>query len=282
MQPLTEIEETLGDIKNSLQNLCLGLDGVRRDIADLKHSKNLSAERICDRLDRMRISLSNLSLDMESITPPGIISAHEVKHPEQIDATPLELKDDITKAAEEMQGELEERCKAFGEKMAELTSGRDSIQCLADYAHLLKQLHDEIESRRNRVESLKERRRKADKDSNEQRNAAILIAKVKNMIAPLEKFSAFVLDSYFKKRKRIISEIWKTTVAIESMYEPTTAEFKETIPSKAATSPITSALKELSSMNQRHMETHRANELVRSGNMSTLERRKILAAISKH
>ena len=281
MQSFPEIEESLASIKNSLQNLCLGLEGVRRDVDELKTSRILSAERVCDRLDRMRITLSNLSMEMEGITPPGIISAHEVKHPEQVDTTPLEMKDDLEKAAQEMQGELESRCRAFGEKMAELTSGRDSIQCLADYTQLLKEMRDEIESRRNRIESLKERRRKADKDSNEQRNAAILIAKVKNMMTPLEKFSAFVLDSYFKKRRRIISEVWKTTVAIESMYGTASAEFKETIPAKSAASPISSALKELAAITQRHMETHRANELVRSGNMSALERRKILAAIPK-
>lgn len=278
-----EIAESLGDIKNTLQSLCLGMEEIRRDLEVLKNSKGVSAERVSAKLDRMLMGLSRLTKDIKDITPPGIIATHEVKHPADMDTAPQEMFDELTKAASEIQGEIEERCAAFGKRMAELTENRDSIQCLADYMNLLQEMKDEIVSRRNRIESLKERKRKADKDSNEQKNASILLVKVRSMIEPLERFSAFVLDSYFKKRKRIVAEVWRTTSAIETMYDNTSKEFKETIPAASASASIASALKELSTITHRHVETNKANQLVMTGNMSALERRKVLAALgAKH
>lgn len=275
-----DIQEALGEIKNTLQGMQDGLAAVKREVLALHEEKKYPSELICRRLDTLLRGFSYLMEDIKPITPLSILTSYQIKHPEQLDTEPIGLADALTKAASEIQDEVDGRCKAFCAKMAELTEARDPVQCLADYSQLLKDLRDEIVSRRARVDALKERRRKADKDSNEQANAAILIVKVRSMIEPLEKFSEIVLESYFKKRKRIIAEVWKTTCAIEGLYDTKSQEYKEKIPEKSAEAPITTALKELTEINIRHMETNKANALVKSGNMTALERRKMMADIN--
>lgn len=276
---LEKIEEDLGEIKSHCQNISLGIEFIKREIDSLRSEKRVSAERVSDKLDKMIVSIANLSYVLKELTAPGILAGYKVRHPELIDTTPQEIYDDLTKAAQEIEGEVNSRCAAFAQKMLELTSDRDSTQYLADCVALLKEMNREIVSRRDRIESLKKRRRNSDKDSNEQKNAAILMVKVKSMIEPLEKFTEFVLDSYFAKRHRIMSEIWRTTVAIEELYNSKSLEYKEKIPAASDAHKIASALKELTEITTRHIETANANMLVKAGNMSVLERRRILAGL---
>lgn len=276
---LEKIEEDLGEIKSHCQNISLGIEFIKREIDSLRAEKRVSAERVSDKLDKMIVSIANLSYVLKELTAPGILAGYKVRHPELIDTTPQEIYDDLTKAAQEIEGEVNNRCAAFAQKMLELTADRDSTQYLADCVALLKEMNREIVSRRDRIEALKKRRRNSDKDSNEQKNAAILMVKVKSMIEPLEKFTEFVLDSYFAKRHRIMSEIWRTTVAIEELYNSKSLEYKEKIPAASDAHKIASALKELTEITTRHTETANANMLVKAGNMSVLERRRILAGL---
>lgn len=276
---IEEMTRSLGEIKGFCQSIYLGIESVLKELDSLKGERRISSDRICDRLDKILIGVSNLSMGLKEITAPGILAGYKVKHPEIIDTTPLPLYEELTSAAQEIQGDIAQRCAKFGKKMLEMTNGRDSTQFLADCVNLLKDMHREIEARRNRVEALRNRRKNIDKGSNEQKNAAILIVKVKSMIEPLEKFSEFVLNSYFAKRRRMLSEIWRTTSAIEEMYDDKSVEFKERVPAASEAHKISSALKELSSITNRHTETHRVNMLVKSGNMSALERRKVLAGL---
>ena len=279
-----EITASLDEIRGLLCGVTLNTESIKKDVEEIKQSRKASVERVNEKLGRMLRSLSALDFLVKGLTTPNLFDTFHVRHPEHIDTTPQDMYDELTAAAQEIQGEVDARCEAFGKKMLELTSGRDSTQFLADCVALLKEMQCEIVSRRERIESLKLRRRNADKDSNEQKNAAILTVKIRSMIEPLEKFTEFVLDSYFAKRKRMLAEIWRTTVAIEEMYDETSKEFKEKIPSASDTHRISSALKNLLDITTRHEETHRANELVRVGSMSALERRKILAGLktSKH
>lgn len=274
-----KITDSLAEIKDVCQNISIGLAFCQREIDEIKKAKKASAERVSAKLDQMIIGMSNLGLLLKGLTAPGIITSFKVTHPGIIDTTPKEMYAELTEAANEVGGEIDQRCKAFGEKMAELTADRDSTQYLSDCVALLKEMRSEIVSRRERIESLKQRRRNADKDSYEQKNAALLIFKVRSMIEPLEKFSYFVFDSYFAKRKRMMAEIWRTSVAIEEMYDETSTEYKERIPSASESHKIGSALKELNAIARRHEVTHKANCLVWAGNMSALERRKILAGL---
>lgn len=276
---LEKITDSLAEIKDVCQNISLGLAFCQREIDEIKKAKKASAERVSDKLDKMIMGMSNLGFLLKDLTAPGVITGFKVTHPGLMDTTPKEIYEELTAVANEIQGEVDQRCKAFGEKMTELTANRDSTQYLSDCVALLKEMRSEIVSRRERIEALKQRRRNADKDSNEQKNAAILIVKVRSMIEPLEKFSNFVFDSYFAKRKRMMTEIWRTTVAIEEMYNETSAEFKERIPSASEDHKIGAALKNLVEIARRHEETHKANCLVRAGSMSALERRKILAGL---
>jgi hypothetical protein len=276
---IEKIGEDLGEIKGHCQNLYLGMEFIKREIDSLRAEKRVSAERVSDKLDKMLVSMSNLSYVMKELTAPGVLAGYKVRHPELIDTAPQEIYDDLAKAAQEIEGDVNSRCDAFAKKMLELTSNRDSTQYLADCVALLKEMHREIESRRDRVEALKKRRRNSDKNSNEQRNAAILMVKVKSMIEPLEKFTEFVLDSYFAKRHRIMSEIWRTTAAIEELYDSKSVEYKEKVPAASDAHKIGSALKELTQITTRHSETHKANMMVKTGNMSVLERRRMLAGL---
>ena len=274
-----KITDSLAELKEICQSISLGLAFCQREIDEIKQSKKVSAERVSDKLDKMIMWMSNLSFVLKSLTASDLITGYKVTHPGLIDTTPKEMYEELTAVANEIHGDIEQRCKAFGQKMTELTVNRDSTQDLSDCVALLKEMRAEIVSRRERVESLKQRRRNSDKDSNEQKNAAILIVKVRSMIEPLEKFSDFVFRSYFAKRKRMITEIWRTTVALEEMYTETSPEYKERIPSASDAHPIISALKNLSEIARRHEETHKANCLVKAGSMSALERRKILARL---
>ena len=80
----------------------------------------------------------------------------------------------------------------------------------------------------------------------------------------------------------MLSEIWRTTVAIEELYDDKSKEFKETIPSASDNHKVESALRELMAIATRHKETYKANMLVQSDDMSALERRKIIAGLKNN
>ena len=277
----TAISEALGDIRNSLNKMYLELSVVKKDIDAMKSGRRINGELICQRLDHMLIGLSRVGLFVKEMSPPGLFDTFAVKNPNAIDTKPLDIYEQCINSSQEIQQDIVQQCQEFGKTMTDLTKGRDSVQCLSDYVSLLKRLREDLVSRRNRVESLKQRKRDGEKGSNEERNATFLIAKVKGLIRPLEAFSEFVLDSYCKKRKKMMSEIWRTTVAIEEMYDTLSKEYKETIPKHSSTHSIQSALKEMSDITRRHIETDKANRLVKSGDMTALERRKMLAGL-KH
>lgn len=276
---MERLESMLGEIKTTLQTTCLGIEEIRREIEVLKNEKRIQATLLLSKLDNISRNVIKVGYVMKDMTVPEIMTAYEVRHPEIFDTTPIDMTEDLMQVVQEIQGEVAEKCEAFGKKMTEITRTRSPLQCLGDYVFVLKDLRDEIISRRNRVHALQERRKKTDKDSNEQKNAAVLIMKVRSMIKPLEAFTAFVLDSFFKKRKKVLSEVWRDTLAIEEMYEPKSEEYKEIIPSASSSAQVSVYLAELAEIAKRHEMTHKANCLVKSGNMSVLERRKMLAGI---
>ena len=275
----SHIADDLAEIKDYCKKILGGVESIQRDVQRLKDDRHAYSERIASSISHVMARMSNISYVINELTAPGILDNYKIRHPEYIDTEPQEIYEELKACAAEIQGEVNERCVAFGKRLAELVSNRDPVQCLSDYVEVLKELRDETTSRRERLESLKKRRRNSDKGSNEQKNAAVLMAKVKSMLVPLEKFSEIVLDSFFKRRKSIISAVWRTTVAVEEMFESGSPEHKEKIPKSSAESSIASALKDLSKISTRHDETHRANFLVQTGNMSALERRKILAGL---
>lgn len=276
---LSLISDRLKEMTESLREMNAGLQAVRRDIAEATAGRKLPVERINDKLEKLIIGMSNLDLTVKGFTAPGVLAGYKVRHPEQIDTEPIDIYDEVSIDALDIQRDVDARCEAFRDKMFALTADRDSTQYLADCVKLLSRIRDEIVSRRDRVEALRQRRRNADKGSNEQKNASVIMMKIKGMIEPLEMFAAFVLNSYFARRKRMIAEIWRTTVAIERMFDDASEEFQMSIPKASNEYRIESALRELTEITKRHTETHRANCLVKSGDMTVLERRKILAGL---
>ena len=278
-QPQDNISDTLGEIKESASAILEQLAAIRQDYAELSQNRNVPTKRICDRLDDIQRKISAMNYGIQELSAPTIMATYKVSHPEFIDTIPLDLYNEVTDIAQDIKDDIDKQTDAVGKRIAEISQERDSVQSLADYVALLKKLRDDIVSRRERVESLKTRRRQADKDSNEQKNASILIVKVRSLIEPYERLSQFILGCYFKKRRRIMSEIWRTTSAIEEMYDVKSEEYKSKIPAISVESPISSALRHLADITKRHDETFKANTLVQTGQMTALERRKILAGL---
>ena len=276
---LAEITDSLNEIKEYCNRLCSKTEAIQHDVESLKKERRMSAERISDKLDGILIDLRGMIFILQNLTAPDVLCGFKIRHPEIIDTTPVDVGDEVTSIANDIEKDVDKKCEELSKKMKELADGRDSAQYLSDCVSLLKRMRNEIVSRRSRVEALRKRRRNMDKDSNEQKNAAILTVKVKSIIAPLEKFTDLVLDSYFAKRKRLMSEIWRTTVAIEELYDSDSHEFKNRIPHASDNYKISSAIRDLSKITTRHEETNKANVLVASGNMSALERRRLLAGL---
>lgn len=276
---LSLISDRLKEMTESLREMNASLQDVRRDLAGVTAGGKFPVARINDKLETLIVGMSNLDLIVKEFSAPGVLAGYKVRHPDKIDTEPIDLYDEVSIDALDIQRDVDARCEAFRDKMFALTADRDSTQYLSDCVKLLSRIRDEIVSRRDRVELLRERRRNADKGSNEQKNASLIMMKIKGMIEPLEKFAAFVLNSYFARRKRMIAEIWRTTVAIEQMFDDASDEFQLSIPKASNEYRIESALRELTEITKRHTETHRANCLVKSGDMTVLERRKILAGL---
>ena len=276
------VENALASLKNDMQVLQMTLESIGRDIAGYTPDKAKDLRTIREKLDRLSYKIIGMELNLKDVTATGLLNAYELQHPEVIDTEPLEIDSETLREITEIKGDAKTLCKIYTQRLSEFYSSRDPVQSLADYLVLMKELRCEIKGKRDKLIALAQRRKQADKGSQEQKNAATIIARIKDAIAPLERLFAFVLDSYFKRRKRIISEIWRTTVEVESLYDAKTREYLETIPAAASNASISSALKELSEISHRHIETHRANTLVKTGQMSVLERRKTLAALKKN
>lgn len=276
---LDKVTEALGEIKSDMQSVILTFEIIQRDFDALRLGKRIPSEQITKIMSSIQGYLSNVSHGINALNAKEIITAYRVKHPEVTDSVSLS-EDEISKVIVEINDQIE---KKFDDVTKELIfcSEHDSLQCLADYVEIMRSIRDDMKTRRERIASLKQRRKNLDKESNEQKNAGLLIVKVQSMLKPLERCFAFVLRSFFKKRKRIMAEVWRTTLAVESMFDETSTEFKELIPSESNEFTISSALRELTEISRRHVETHRVNVLVKTGNMSALERRKILNGLKK-
>ena len=276
---LDKVTEALGEIKSDMQSVILTFEIIQRDFDALRLGKRIPSEQITKILSSIQGYLSNVSHGINALNAKEIITAYRVRHPEVTDTVALS-EDEISKVIVEINDQIEKKCDDVTKELI-ICSERDSLQCLADYVEIMRSIRDDMKTRRERIAALKQRRKNLDKESNEQKNAGLLIVKVQSMLKPLERCFAFVLRSFFKKRKRIMAEVWRSTLAVESMFDETSTEFKELIPSESNEFAISSALRELTEISRRHVETHRVNVLVKTGNMSALERRKILNGLKK-
>lgn len=108
-----KVTDSLAEIKDICQTINLGVAACQRDIEDIKIAKKASAERVSEKLDKVIVGMSNLSLVLKDLTAPGILTGYKVMHPELIDTTPQEIYEELKAAADEIQGEIDQRCKAF-------------------------------------------------------------------------------------------------------------------------------------------------------------------------
>lgn len=277
-----QISATLGELKDAMQSIYMDEEYIRGEIENLRAEKKINGERIHAKLDRIQMSLSAMNALMSEITLPSVYKSYSLRHPEHIDIQPLEGCDELVQEILDLESDVQSQAEEFSKRLENVVGEHDHVQQLSDYLALLREIGESINAKRKRIEALKKRKHNSDKDSNEQRNATLILDKVNSTLKPLETLASVVVNWYFKKRKKIIAEVWKTSCALETLFPKDSSMFQNTIPSASFDSPVNSALKELGIINQRHVETHKANSLVRSGNMSTLERRKLLAGLGLH
>lgn len=273
------VADALREIKEELNRFSLEVQEIKTEMQSIKVGLRIYPQGLYSKVDSLSARVYQLNVSVKDLSPEKIISAKELGSPHLIDAEPQNDLDAVSAFARDAQEDLAKRIEAFREELSKSLAGRDPIQCLSDYFALLRTLKSEKNSKVQRISALKQRRKNSDKDSFEQKNAAFLLAKLKVEVKLLDAFIEFIVDCYFQKRKSIISVIRRTTCGIEEMFSETEKEYKTVIPEKGESSSIVSAAKELYEIAKRHEETSRANFLVRSGNMSALERRSYLAKL---